>query len=250
LTVAVIALGGLLASGVQAATGLGFALILTPVLFAVMSAVAAVVTITALSLLLNALVLFAERRARSIVWEEVVPILLAAVPGCVVGVLLLGAVPKAALQVATGVAVITAALVLRHRRAQSGPAPRSATRPTWSRLSLGFATGTLSTSTGVNGPPLALWLTARGLTPHRLRDSLSALFLGLGLVAALALIPLAGRSHLAPSAIVAAVASVIGGHAIGSRLFARLSTPRFQQAVLAIIVATGVASVALGLAHA
>jgi uncharacterized membrane protein YfcA len=250
VTIVVIAVGGLLAAGVQAATGLGFALFLTPVLFAVMPAVAAVVTITALSLLLNALVLFGERRARAIVWEEVVPILLAAVPGCVVGVLVLKAVPKPVLQVATGVAVSIAAIVLSRRRGQSGAGPRAAEPPRWMRLSLGLATGTLSTSTGVNGPPLALWLTARGLSPHRLRDSLSALFFGLGVIAAITLIPLVGRSHPAPGAVVSAVASVIGGHAIGSRLFARLSTPSFQRAVLTIILATGVASIVLGLARA
>jgi uncharacterized membrane protein YfcA len=42
------------------------------------------------------------------------------------------------------------------------------------------------------------------------------------------------------------VACVIGGHAVGSRAFARLSPRRFEPLLLAVIVAAGIASIVAG----
>jgi uncharacterized membrane protein YfcA len=117
----------------------------------------------------------------------------------------------------------------------------------WSRLSFGFATGTLTTSTCVSGPRLALWLDSRGLSPRDLRDSLSALFLGIGAIGALTLLPPLPQARSAPLAILVAAAAVVAGHAIGSRIFARITSPRWHRAMFAIILATGITSLALGL---
>ncbi|MHB1836738.1 MAG: sulfite exporter TauE/SafE family protein [Solirubrobacteraceae bacterium] len=247
MTVAVLALGALVAASVQAAGGLGFALVLTPVLFAFMRPSEAIVIVNVLGLLLNLLVLFGERRRSAIVWAEVAPILLAAVPGSVCGILLLQSVPKAALQIVIGLAVVGAVAARSSARLQRVHA--SATGPrAWQRLSLGVATGTLTTSTGVSGPLAALWLTWRGLHPHALRDSLSALFLGTGAIGAVTLLPLAIRTPPGLGVLAATAAGVVGGHAIGSRVFARLATPGFHRLVLAVILAAGVTSLVLGLA--
>jgi uncharacterized protein len=169
VTVALVGLSALAAASVQATTGLGFALVLTPIMFALLSPEGAIVTVTALGLELNLLVLLAERRRPRVAWGEVAPILAAAVPGVVCGVLLLRALPKPVLQVGVGVAVIAAALLrVRGGRTVIGPGSPSA------RLALGFATGALTTSTGVSGPPMALWLSRRGLAPGEVRDSLRA----------------------------------------------------------------------------
>jgi uncharacterized protein len=250
MTVALVAFVALIASCVQAASGLGFALILTPALFAVMSPTGAILTATALGLMLNLLVLLAERRRPSIAWGEVAPIVGAAVPGSIGGILLLEGLPKPALQIAIGVAVLIAAalqMTAAPRRRRQTHARRGTT---WSRLSLGLATGALTTSTGVSGPPLALWLSARGLPPRDLRDSLSAAFLATGVVAALSLLPLVRRAHVTASVIAVAGLCVIGGHAIGSRIFARLSGSWFHHAMLAIIVASAMTSLVLGLSAA
>ncbi|MGZ6638784.1 MAG: sulfite exporter TauE/SafE family protein [Solirubrobacteraceae bacterium] len=174
MTLVLVAVGTLLAACVQATGGIGFALILTPVLFALLPAVGAIVVATGLGLLLNALVLFAEHRRPAVEWKEVVPILVAAAPGTVVGLLVLRALPKPVLQVAVGIAVIGFGLVVLRGRLRV-PAGQG-----WVRVPLGFTTGVLTTSTGVNGPPVALWLSSRGLRAHAVRDSLGAMFLGLG----------------------------------------------------------------------
>lgn len=237
-----VAVGTLVAACVQATGGIGFALILTPVLFAVLPAVGAVVVATGLALLLNVLVLFAEHRRPVVDWKEVVPILVAAAPGTVAGLLVLRALPKPVLQIAVGVAVIGFGLVALRGRLRV-PAGHG-----WVRVPLGFTTGLLSTSTGVTGPPVALWLSSRGLGPRTVRDSLGAMFLGLGIIATLTLIPVLHDAHLGAWTLIAAVAAVVAGHAIGSRLFARMTPRHFDGLMLSITLATGATSVALGLA--
>lgn len=241
MTLALVGLTALAAACVQATTGLGFALVLTPVMFALLSPAGAIVTVTALGLELSLLVLLGERRRPRVAWREVGPILAAAAPGTVCGVLLLRALPKPVLQIGVGAALIAAA-VLRVRvssaPAGSGSAP--------ARLAIGFTTGALTTSTGISGPPVALWLSRRGLTPGEVRDSLSAMFLAIGVIALLALAPVLHRAHLDPALLAVGLSCVVGGHALGSRAFARLQERRFERLLLLVILCAGVASIVAG----
>jgi uncharacterized membrane protein YfcA len=241
MTVALVAAATLVAALVQATGGIGFALVLTPVLFAVLSAVGAIVVATGLGLVLNVLVLFAERRRPSVSWPEVIPILVAAAPGAVVGLLVLRALPKPVLQIVVGVAVIATALLRLRGRV------RVSARSGWVRVPRGFTTGVMTTSTGISGPPVALWLSSRGLPARGVRDSLGAIFLILGIIAALTLLPVVHEAHVGAATLIAAVVAVVVGHAIGSRLFARLTARHFETLLLAITLASGGASLVLGL---
>lgn len=244
---AVVALSALAAACVQATTGLGFALVLGPALFALLDPKPAIVALTALGIAMNLLVLAAERRRPRVAWREVAPILAAAAPGAVLGVVALGALPKAALQLAVGAAVLGAAgLRMRAARRPLPVRPGPGAGP--ARLALGFASGTLTTTAGVNGPPLALWLTARGLGPVELRDTLSAAFLGLGLIGAIVLAPLmiSGGSGLPPATLLLALACVAAGHALGRRAFTRLDARRYEPLLLGVIAVAGIASVVSG----
>jgi uncharacterized membrane protein YfcA len=241
----VVAIVALVAAIVQAATGLGFALVLGPALFALLDPEDAILAITVLGLALNVLVLFGERRRPVVSWREVRPILIAAVPGAICGVLVLRALPKAWLQIAVGVAVVgAAALRAREHARAAAPSPGDAR----ARLALGFATGTLTTSAGVNGPPIALWLTRRGLTPSEVRDSLSATFLGLGLIGAAVLAPvLVAADHgVKWTALGVGLVAVVAGHAAGHRAFARIDGERYEPLVLVLVVLAGLASVLAG----
>jgi uncharacterized membrane protein YfcA len=244
VTPVILGFGALVAACVQATTGIGFALVLSPVLFAALSPAGAIVAVTALGLELNLLVLLGERRRPRVAWRELVPILLAAVPGSVCGVLLLRALPKPALQVAVGVALICAAVLLWRRSAARRPARQSS--GVSGRVAIGFGTGALGTATGVSGPPVALWLARTGLTPGEMRDSLSASFLVFGVIALVTLVPVLHRAHLSVVELAAGLACVIGGHAVGSRAFARLDPAWFRPLLLAVIFAAGLASIAAG----
>ncbi len=241
MTIVLAAATALVASCLQATTGIGFALVLTPVLFGLLSPTSAIVTATALGLVLNVLVLAGERRRPDVAWREVVPILIAAVPGTVCGVLLLRALSKPVLQISVGLAVVTAAIL----RARAGRAFAGSGNAT-ARIALGFTTGAMTTATGVSGPPVALWLARRGLVPGEIRDSLSAMFFAIGLIAFAALAPVIGRAQLRPGLLAAATACVIAGHALGKRAFARLDAHRFEPLVLVVVLCTGLVSIVSG----
>ena len=241
----VVATVALIAAIVQAGTGLGFALVLGPALFALLDPENAIVGITVLGLALNLLVLFGERRRPVVAWGEVRPLLLAAIPGAVGGVCGQRALPQPWLQIGVGVAVLVAtALRVRARARAAAPAPGHPR----ARLALGFATGVLTTSAGVNGPPIALWLTRRGLLPAEVRDSLSAAFLGLGVIGAVVLAPVLASTNqeIEWAALLAGLVAVVAGHAAGHRAFARIDGERYEPLVLVLVVLAAGASLLAG----
>ena len=93
-------------AAVQSATGLGFALVLSPALFAVMEPAEAVTAVLLLGAALCSLVLVESRRVTT---HGLGRLLVPALPGLAVGMVLLTALSKEPLQVGVGVAVIAAA---------------------------------------------------------------------------------------------------------------------------------------------
>jgi uncharacterized membrane protein YfcA len=221
-------------ASVQSATGFGFALVLSPALFAVLEPLEAVWALLALGLVLNVLVL---RDGGEVRWDALRPALVASLPGLALGALMLALAPKPVLQIVVGVGVV-AAVALTWR---APAAPRSG-----GALTAGLASGALTTSVSLSGPPLVLWLRARGLSPAELRASLAAAFLFLNAAGAMLLLGAAGGA-VRVEVLAPLLALVVAGHLLGARLFRRVDAERFSVLVLALVVAGGLASVAAGL---
>jgi uncharacterized membrane protein YfcA len=229
------AVAALVGAAVQSATGFGFALVLSPALFAVMEPAEAVTVLLALGAALNLLVLVEGHDAR---WSRLPPLLLPALPGLALGAVVLAALSREPLQVGVGVAVIAAALwQLAHRAAAPRvPAPVA-----------GFLSGALTTSISISGPPIVLWLEAQALSPAEFRATLSAAFLALNL-AGWAVLGVAGDATADLGELAVLLALVVAGYVLGALAFRRLDHERFYRIVLALVVVTGVASVVAGLA--
>jgi uncharacterized protein len=221
-------------AAIQSASGMGFALVLSPALFAVMEPEEAVTAVLLLGAALCLLVLIESRRVAT---HGLGRLLVPAVPGLLVGVVVLAVLSKQALQIGVGVAVIAAAAwQLRHRAAVRIPATAA-----------GFLSGVLTTSISVNGPPLALWLESQAVPPPRFRATLAAAFLildiaGIGLIAARE-----GADVIDPGRLGPLLACVLVGYALGAVAFRRLDAERFSTIVLSLVICTGVASVVAGL---
>ena len=228
------ALAALVGAAVQSATGFGFALVLSPALFAVMEPIEAVTALLLLGAVLNVLVLLERHDAR---WSLLPPLLLSAVPGLALGAVLLAALSREPLQISVGVAVIAAALwQLRHR---------GATRRVPAAIA-GLASGVLTTSISISGPPLVLWLEAQELRPAELRATLAALFLGLNVLGGAVLLGIEGSGAVDLGELAPLLALVLIGYAFGALAFRRLDQGRFATVVLALVICTGVASVLAG----
>jgi uncharacterized membrane protein YfcA len=220
---------------VQSATGMGFALVLSPALFAVMDPEEAVTAVLILGGVLCVLVLFESRRVRTYGLVRLLP---PAVPGLVVGLVILAALSKEALQIGVGAVVVAAALwQLRHGAAALG----------LNALGAGFASGVLTTSISVNGPPLALWLEAERVPPAVFRATLAAAFLILDAAGIALIMSREGWDVVDPSRVGPLLACVIGGYAVGAAGFRRLDAERFRTIVLSIVICTGLASVIAGI---
>lgn len=231
-------------AAVQSATGFGFALVLSPALFAVMDPVEAVTALLVLGAALNLLVLFENGRPEHVDWGALAPMLVAAVPGLAVGAVALTQLSKETLQVTVGVAVIAAAgWQLRQRR---GARPRRLGGA--AGLAAGFASGALTTSISVSGPPLVLWLEAHGVRPEEFRASLAASFLVLNIAGGVILLAVEGGAAFDAGAVALLLALVVAGYALGAVGFRRLDRERFFNLVLVLVALTGAASVVAGLA--
>jgi uncharacterized protein len=242
---ALAASAALVGAFVQSTTGFGFALVLSPALFAVMDPVEAVMALLVLGLALSLLVLFERGRPEHVDWRSLVPMLVAALPGLAVGAVALTQMSKQALQVAVGVAVVAvAAWQLRRRRRGTG-------HPRLGRgagVGARFVSGALTTSINVSGPPIVLWLEARGASPEEFRASLAATFVALDLTGGALLAVAEGSGSIKPGTVGPLLVLVVVGYALGALAFRRLNRERFYTLVLVLVACTGVASIVAGLA--
>ena len=162
-------MAALVGAAVQSASGFGFALVLSPALFAVMEPAEAVTVLLALGAALNVLVLLERHDAR---WSRLPPLILPALPGLALGAVVLAALSREPLQIGVGLAVIAAALWQLRDRAAAARVPAAVA---------GFLSGVLTTSISISGPPLVLWLEAQELRPAEFRATLAAAFLALNI---------------------------------------------------------------------
>ena len=95
---------------------------------------------------------------------------------------------------------------------------------------------------------MVLWLEARGVRPDEFRTLLAGSFLAFNLAGALLLIAAEGVVALDAGVVLPLLGLVAAGHVLGALVFRRLDPGRFFALVLILVAATGVASVAAGLA--
>ena len=72
--------------------------------------------------------------------------------------------------------------------AQRRPGAGEGDPPAWAAPAAGLASGALTTSTTTAGPPVVLYVLARGAPPVQTRDTLTATFIGFTLIGAVALL--------------------------------------------------------------
>jgi len=257
-----------LGAALQSATGFGFALVSAPILFAILGPQEAVTAGVVLGLELSLLTLATERRRPRVLRGEAVALVGWSLPGVVAGAIALRELPDGLLSAVVALAVL-AALALRLRfngraraavqsrargaaqpspRATVQPSPRAAVRPRpraafqpspraavhhpWQTAAAGAASGALSTSTSLSGPPLVFHLLARGASPEQMRDTLAAIFVALALLSAAALVVTA--TFDVPAGVLTLAAAAVAGQLFGRRAFAWLGD-RYETAVLTVL---------------
>ena len=228
---------------------------MSPVLLALLEPEQAVTVLVLLGAVTNLGVLAVERRRWHVRWRVLGLLAVGAAPGLAVGVLLLGVAGRPALQVVVGVVVLVAVAAQLGLRAPRPAAAGAVDRrgkvravPRAGTAGIGVLVGSLSTTTGTNGPPMVLWFQHLGLPAVQLRDTLFVAFTGLALLAAPALAVGGGWDS---SAVDAAALLVLGvatglGRWAGWRVFRRLPEHGFRRGGLALVALLGAVSLVAG----
>lgn len=224
----------LLASILSGVAGFGFGLISVPALLLVYDPVS-VVTIGRVVAICMAAVILVDTW-RHVDFRIVFALIPSSLVGTVLGVGLLRVIHADAIKLTASVIALGFAVILTRGKAGSIPATP------WLTAAVGLTSGTLSTSTGLPGPPVVLLLTARGMVPAAFRGSIAAYFVVLNVSGLAALIApgVAGRDELFLATIVSPVAVV--GTWIGQRLVRRISQHAFRRFTLGLLIITATAS--------
>jgi uncharacterized membrane protein YfcA len=246
VTLAVLLLAITIAAVVQVVSGFGFALVAAPVIVAVTDPVTSVSIIAVLGALVSAFVLTTGSERPQPLRRTTVALLAWSAPGVVAGAVIVSRLPEDAVRAAVGVLVL-AALAQRtlapRRSARAGGARGDRAHGT-ALAGAGLVSGALTTSTGLNGPPLVLYLTARDTPPRRARDTLAVIFFVLG-VAAIGTLAAFGNLEL-PTETFALPFAALAGVLVGHRIFDRLTPQALGRVVTATLIAA--ALTALGAA--
>ncbi len=157
----------LIAAAVNGGLGYGFSSITVPVALLFRQSRALNPALVLLELFINALALVANRRGLAAVLSRVWPLVLGAVPGVVLGSLLLVSASPGRLKLFTFAALLPLILL------QSAGIRRPIRRERAAAVPAGAALGFLYGATTISGPPLAMLFNNQGLARDEFRAALS-----------------------------------------------------------------------------
>ncbi len=229
----------LLAAVVQGTVGFGFSLLAVSFFLLILQSATAIQLLIVLNLVISLwIVRNMWRKVPRDLWLKLVA---GAVIGFPAGLALFhyASVDQLKVVVATIIIVFVPLLALRHRSAPepcaSVPIYRSS-----SSVGVGMLAGAMTTSLGMPGPALSLYLTALGADKEALR-AISLTFFAVTFAAALLLqaLTFGVDGEVWMMAVVLAPVAAVGAH-LGHRLSQRVTESTFRRAVLLIIGATGV----------
>lgn len=250
----VAAVAGVLAVAmlVRATLGFGDALLAMPLLTVLVGVRIAAPLVTALSLTVAAMILRGVGRAD--VTREAIWLLAGALPGVLVGVTLLRAVPEAVLAGVLGatvclyglwrMAVLSRLAELWDTPGGDGSGARGAGR--FAPLA-GFAAGTFGSATGAGGPPLVIYGVARDWSPQRFRATLQVYFLCAGGFAMVGYATAGLWTSASMRLYLVSLPGVLLAVAVGSWLARRVPAARFARLVAVALVLLGASLLAVTL---
>jgi uncharacterized protein len=158
--------------------------------------------------------------------------------GIVAGVEVLRVVNPLYIRLAIGVVVVFSALLLLRDIRLPGAETR------WGTVVAGSASGALSTSTGLAGPPIVLLLASRGLPKRVFRGSSAMYFLVMSVAGLIVLFYRGLFDGSDVPLMLALIPAAFLGKAIGTAMLKRISESTFRLVTLGIVILTGTLGVA------
>lgn len=212
------------ASCAQVITGFGYSLLSVPLLGLIVGPVDAVVGSGILVTLVNLVV--AVRDREHVRWPIARTVLVAGPAGLPIGLWVLHVLPARALSIVIAVVVLGGTVAI-WRGLRLSPSPITI-------AGAGLLSGILTTSVGVNGPPMAAVFSAMAMPPRPFRATLAAIFVPVGLGGVIGFALTGAISHRAWLLVAIGIPAVAAGWLTGDRIFTRLTS--FRTVVLCALV--------------
>ena len=224
-------LGLMLASAVQAGTGFGFALLAIPFLMFWHDLPTSIVIISIAGGISTTQASIRDRHYIDI--PLVVTYSAAALIGMPLGVLLLQKMSADLMNAIVGVAVLMSVAALHYGHKLPG---RSSTH-----YAAGLLSGTMMTSTGINGPPVVIALHSANLGQRAFRGSLSLIFT-IHRLCALLMLWWSSLLHWEGIRLaLLGLPAILIGWELGNQVFIRLDQARFKRIVEVMLVLSAIA---------
>jgi uncharacterized protein len=228
----------------QRLVGFGVPSFLVPVLLVYFKPPVAIITFLLVATVSNLLTTFAHKDKREIIWPVVIRLFVSAIPGLIVGAIVVTHIDKSLAQIIVGTMVIAGLCI------QEFVFPRPVTPLQISRgITLsGLIAGFLNSSVGVSAAALVLWFRTHVCTPNQLRHNLAVIFMLMNVVS-FGSIYLTKPSTLnaRPFIIFVELLPVVLVANFMGHLLARSVNPKqFEKFVFVAVVITGLLSIVLG----
>jgi uncharacterized protein len=234
----------LLAATVNGGVGYGFSSVTVPVALLFYSSRVLNPALVLAEVGINLVVFAANRRAFGRVWRQTAPMLVGAVPGVVIGGLLLSSASHTSLKL--GTYLILLPLIVAQTAGWRRPIRRSGA----SGVALGAGIGTLYSATTLSGPPLALLFNNQGLAKEEFRAAVSLFRIVESTFAAATYLALGLHSSQSVQLSGIMLPSIVVGLFIGHLLLRPLQSETFRRVCMgidALLVSFGLSQTALGM---
>jgi uncharacterized membrane protein YfcA len=227
------------AAVVNGALGYGFSSITVPIALLFMSNRVLNPALVLVEVVLNAHVLWTNRRALPTVWRRVMPVVIGLVPGVIGGTVIVSQVSPAWLKLATYIVLLPLIIV------QAAGWRRPIRSEKFAGLAFGGALGVLYSVTTISGPPLAMALNNQGFSKQEFRAALGVIRLAESSMTAAAYLT-AGLFTMTSLALIPGILpSVLIGVPIGAWLIHRVPSETFRRVCMSFdawIVSFGIST--------
>src|SRR6516162_1139186 len=211
----------LVAAIINGALGYGFSSITVPVALLFLTARVLNAALVPIEVVLNACVLWVNRRSIPQVWRRTLPIVVALGPGIAIGTALVSFVEPSWLKLITYVALVPLILFQAAGFRRPIHSERSA------GLAFGGALGVIYSVTTISGPPLAVALNNQGLAKQEFRAALGIIRLTESTLTAVAYLYAGLYSRDSMALLIPILPSVAVGIPIGAQLIRRIRPEMF-----------------------
>ncbi len=223
----------------KSVTGLGYPLLLVPALALFLDIADAIVIVAPSNLALNAQIAWVNR-SHAPGARTLGPFTVAGVVGAVIGTLLLPVLPDRGLRIAL-VVIIVAFLANRSRKGQDASG-RDPSRTDGLALPVGLVAGVFQGAAGISGPVVSAWFLSRQIAVDAFVLAVTATFAVTG---AAQIVVLLLQPEFADDLFLGLILTPFAllMVPVGGFIRARMGTSRFEQLIIAVLIAAAISLV-------